>query len=204
MFAVLAPRKPRLLWTTKYEKHATLMLHRFLCAAHAPSIAVIAGLAAVSPVAVASSRNTDVPAPQRTAAPDRVGAREESAASDPLSTEMPPPNHPRVSPLSGPVAGDEASGFVQRSVGAVGLLSYPGRGPWLGGGGVQVRGSALLFGPLISARYVENHWLGYDSAGVSYSLNAQMGIGLRWELAKNHGPFVRAELRGEMRRSGGF
>ncbi len=109
----------------------------------------------------------------------------------------------QFAPLSGPVAGDEPTGFVSRALGGIGFAALRNDDVF-GGGALHLRGVALLFGPLISARYLERHFIGGDSAGVAYSLSAQGAIGLRWELPGNHGPFARFEARGEMQRIGGW
>lgn len=115
------------------------------------------------------------------------------------------PRDPKqFAPLTGPVAGDEATGFVSRGLGVLGLLTDPPGGPLGGGGALVMRGSALLFGPIASAHYQERHWIGWDSGGATYSLSVQGAAGLRWELPGNHGPFARVEARGEMQRLGGF
>ena len=108
-------------------------------------------------------------------------------------------------PLSGPVGGDEATGFVSRGLGAIGLLSERTDAGLAGGGALHVRGTALLFGPIATARYLERHFIGWDSSGgATYSLSAQGGVGLRWALEGNHGPFARLDIRAEMQRLGGL
>lgn len=107
-------------------------------------------------------------------------------------------------PLTGPVAGDEPTGFVSRGLGAIGLLSLPGDDGLQGGGAIHMRGSALLFGPLASARYLERHFIGWDTGGIAYSFSVQAGVGLRWEFEGNHGPFARLEARGEIQRIGAW
>lgn len=110
----------------------------------------------------------------------------------------------QFAPLSGPVVGDEATGFVSRGLGVIGLVTKPGDDDLTVGGALHMRGTALLFGPLVSARYLERHFIGWDTGGVAYSLSAQAGIGLRWELDGNHGPFARLEARAEIQRVGGW
>lgn len=123
--------------------------------------------------------------------------------------EQPAPKKPLVdptefAPLSGPVVGDEPTGFVARGLGGIGLLTEPGKDGLQGGGALQVRGVALLFGPIISARYLERHFIGWDTAGTTYSASAEGAIGLRWQLKDNHGPFARIEARGEVQRMGAW
>lgn len=102
------------------------------------------------------------------------------------------------------VVGDQATGFAKRTIGGIGLASHRNEGGTFGGGALLVGGAALLYGPVVSARYLDRHFIGYDSGGVAYSLSAQMGVGARYELEGNHGPFARVEVRGEMQRMGGF
>ncbi len=114
---------------------------------------------------------------------------------------------PAIKPVV--TAGDQADGFVQRMIGARGAISHeqlsgaPAQ-PLLGGGMLYERGMALLAGELISTRYLDELWIGYDGGGVTYSLSAQLGIGMRWDVAPQLGPFVRFEMRGEMKRQGGW
>src|SRR5690606_17805 len=108
------------------------------------------------------------------------------------------------SPVPRKTVGDQATGFAKRTIGPLGLMTIDGPEGLHGGGALHVRGVALLYGPVVSARYLESHWIGYDTFATTYSLSAQMGIGARWELAAGHGPFVRADVRGETTRLGGF
>jgi hypothetical protein len=130
---------------------------------------------------------------------DEPSIDEPSTAKPEVSTEPIP-----VAPLSRKVLGDQATGFAKRTIGPLGLMTFNGPEGTHGGGALHVRGVALLYGPVVSARYLESHWIGYDTFGTTYSLSAQMGIGGRWDFSPNHGPFIRADVRGETTRMGGF
>ena len=130
---------------------------------------------------------------------------EESQSEQGASKSQGPAYAPQsASPVPRKVVGDQATGFAKRTIGALGLMTIEGPEGVHAGGALHVRGVALLYGPIVSARYLESHWIGHDTFGTTYSLNAQMGIGARWELFPNHGPFVRADVRGEVTRLGGF
>ncbi len=105
--------------------------------------------------------------------------------------------------------GEQASGFVVRMLGVRGSLlsstspAIEGREP-MAGGAFAGRGLALLSGEIMSARYFDDLWIGYDSGGTTYSLSGQIALGARWQILPQTGPFVRFEMRGEMRRQGGW
>lgn len=128
-------------------------------------------------------------------------ATEKTTQAPPHEGDLKDPNE--FAPLSGPVAGDEASGFASRALGGLGFLAQR-NDEFFGGGALHMRGVALLFGPRISGRYLERAFIGADPSGAAYALSAQGAIGLRWELPGNHGPFARLEARGEMQRVAGW
>lgn len=102
------------------------------------------------------------------------------------------------------VVGDEATGFASRALGLRGQVSVFPSDPLEGGAAAEVRSIALLFGPIVSAFYTDRLWIGGGSSGVTYSLAAQVAVGVRKEFEGNHGPFARIEVRGELKRTGGW
>lgn len=94
-----------------------------------------------------------------------------------------------------PVGGDVPAGFASRAMGL--RLAGAVDGGWGGGGSLYERAVGLLMGPVISARYFDELWIGGDSRGFSANFSMQMAVGARLRLAPDHGPFARLSVRGK-------
>lgn len=139
-------------------------------------------------------------APSDTAPTDT--APSDTAPSDTAPTDTAPSVQPRgVIPRA---AGEHAEGFAQRALGARAAIDLSNAGERLPSGALYERGIALLGGPVVSARYFDELWIGGGAEGVTYSLFVDVAVGARWLVGQWHGPFARAGLVGHLRRSGGL
>lgn len=125
----------------------------------------------------------------------------ESQADASESLHPQEPKFPPVSEVKG--VGEHAEGYAQRTVGVRGATVFNDANRPLGEVAFYERGVALLAGPWVSARYLDEMWIGGGGGGATYSLSGNLAVGIRREVGPGHGPFARGELRGDLRRTGG-
>ena len=139
------------------------------------------------------------------AAPSSVGATE---SSTPAKTKSVEPVDAELAPTrTAPTVGMQQRGFGQRAFGVRGGMIFPGAGATEGpfaGLAAYERAVGVLSAESISARYMDELWIGGDGRDFTYAASLQGSIGPRLRLGESFSLLARAHLRASIRQEGGL
>jgi hypothetical protein len=66
------------------------------------------------------------------------------------------------------------------------------------------RAVGVFSAAFITARYFDELWLGSDGVDLTFAMSLQGALGVFWPIAAHHGPFLRMELRADLRQEGAW